>query len=56
MDRRHEKKCEEKNIEIVDENSILLRCKECGQVFQPRIHSGPRFQKGWWKCPNGCNT
>jgi hypothetical protein len=43
--------------EIGTEAMSGLRCKQCGEVWGPSyvLPSG-RLQRGWWKCPNGCNA
>lgn len=44
-------------VEIVDLSSGMCGCVECGQrwlVNQPSKYS--RRLRGYWKCPNGCNT
>jgi hypothetical protein len=43
-------------VEIVDEASVHLRCQACGQVWSPNFLSGGRLPKGYWHCPNGCNS
>lgn len=31
-------------------------CASCGTYWYPRIRPGGRRYRGWWKCPNGCNS
>lgn len=32
------------------------RCQQCGQVWSPTLQTEGRLPRGWWKCPNGCNS
>ena len=43
-------------IELVDENKIWFRCKVDGKVWSPDIQTGGKLKRGWWRCPNGCNS
>lgn len=47
---------EKARIESIDENRLIYRCKECGQIWSPNIQTGGRIPRGWWRCPNGCNA
>ncbi len=42
-------------VEIVDSQRYELRCKRCGQHWQPAIAPGGKNHRGYWKCPNGCH-
>lgn len=45
------------DVEIVDLSSGMLGCLECGRrwiVNQPP--RGKRHYRGYWKCPDGCNS
>ena len=43
-------------VEIVDQDRVILRCKECGAAFSPMWKTGAkRMPKRWWRCHNGCN-
>jgi len=37
-------------------NMVLLRCKRCGEKWQPMLGAGGRLPRGYWKCPRGCNS
>lgn len=53
------RKAREVNVEVDRgiEGNLLVTCNGCGQVWQVLIQSGGRRNpRGWWKCPNGCNT
>jgi hypothetical protein len=44
-------------VEIIgDKSHIRLACKHCGQNWSPNIQPGGRLPRGYWKCPNGCNS
>ena len=44
------------NVGIRNYERVFLGCKKCGQGWSPMILPGGRFRRGWWKCPNGCNS
>jgi hypothetical protein len=44
-----------RNITVNDEDSIIVRCDDCGQVWSPNLRTGGRLPWRWWLCPNGCN-
>lgn len=46
---------EKVGVEIVNPNTMLLKCKACQQPWSPILRSGGRLPKGYWHCPNGCN-
>jgi hypothetical protein len=44
-------------IELIDASAGAFCCLQCGKgwlVNQPP--SGERRVRGWWKCPNRCNS
>jgi len=43
-------------ITIEDPERIWLRCDKCGDGWSPNIQRGAVLPKGFWKCPNGCNS
>jgi hypothetical protein len=47
---------EKVGVEIRDSSKTLLACKECGQVWSPNLLKGGRLPRGYWRCPQGCNT
>ena len=42
-------------ISIKSIKPITLRCDRCTKVWSVG-GKGLRLPKGYWKCPNGCNT
>jgi hypothetical protein len=34
---------------------FVLRCDRCGLSWFPRETEG-QLERGYWKCPNGCNA
>lgn len=42
-------------VEVINENSLWLKCQVCGQTWSPNLRTGGRLPRGYWKCPNGCN-
>jgi hypothetical protein len=62
--RKGPRKCSERElakvgVEIIDEGACWLRCVKCGQKWGVNIPSSSRGEhlcKGYWKCPNGCNS
>ncbi len=42
-------------VKIVSESNLMLKCKDCGQVWSPNIQPGGKLPKRYWVCPNGCN-
>ncbi len=38
------------------DTSTLFKCDVCNIQFSPNLTSGGRLPKGWYKCPNGCNS
>jgi hypothetical protein len=43
-------------ITIEDPVHIWLRCDKCGDAWSPHIQRGGKLPRGYWKCPNGCNS
>lgn len=50
------RKLRQKEIEISDESNLTLRCKTCGETWNPETENRQRLPKGYWKCPKGCNA
>jgi hypothetical protein len=42
-------------IILLNQQPHQLQCANCRAVWQV-VKRGLRFPKGYWKCPNGCNT
>jgi hypothetical protein len=49
------KKLKEKNVSIFDPYNFGLMCDKCGKIWVPEIKSN-KMPKGYWKCPNSCNS
>lgn len=47
---------EKVGVEIVNPHNFHLHCLECGQIWSPEMQGNDRLPRGYWKCPNGCNT
>ena len=45
-----------KMVEILNEETLELRCKKCGRKWFPGILSGGRLARGSWQCPEGCRS
>jgi hypothetical protein len=43
-------------VEIYNPQNWSLRCKQCGMIWSPNILRGGRQPRGYWRCPNGCNS
>ena len=43
-------------VAVLDESNVQLQCIACHQVWSPNILSGGKLHRGYWKCPNGCNS
>lgn len=43
-------------VEIRDASSTILGCVECGKGWAPMLQQGGKLPRGYWKCPNGCNS
>jgi len=43
-------------ITIEDPIRIWLRCDKCGAAWSPNIQRGGGLLRGYWKCPNSCNS
>jgi len=44
------------NVVILDKNRAHLLCRACGQAWSPDLRAGGHLPRGYWKCPNNCNT
>jgi hypothetical protein len=42
-------------VVLVDADTVHLRCKTCGQNWQPQLLAGGKLPKRYWQCPNNCN-
>lgn len=42
-------------VSLVNAKSLMLRCGKCKETW-PIKQKGLRLPKGYWKCPNGCNS
>ncbi len=51
-----EKELAKVKVRVVDRNRIWLQCDDCGQKWSPELLRSGRLPRGYWKCPNGCNT
>ena len=49
------RKLEEKQVEILEDPEITLRCKICGSTWKPDMRGRKRLPKGYWRCPENCN-
>ncbi len=45
-----------KMVEILNEETLELRCKKCSRKWFPSILSGGRLARGSWQCPEGCRS
>ena len=46
-----------KKVTIVDWRKLWLACDECHESWSPNIPpAGKRLARGYWICPNGCNS
>ena len=44
-------------IHLADDGSALrFRCKTCAQSWTSRWEGGHEAIRGWWRCPDGCNS
>ena len=43
-------------VVLIDENDIRLACMSCGRKWSPLLRKDGRLPKGYWMCPEGCNT
>jgi len=43
-------------VKVIDKKTVRLECERCGQQWSPNLLSGGDFPRGYWKCPEGCNT
>lgn len=44
------------SVQILDHHTLHLRCEQCGQIWAPNLGAGGRLPRGYWHCPNGCNS
>ena len=42
-------------VSLVKAGLLKFRCGECNETW-PIKQKGLRLPKGYWRCPNGCNT
>jgi hypothetical protein len=42
-------------VRLVKSELLTLRCSRCAKTWTIK-QIGLRLPKGYWKCPNGCNT
>ena len=43
-------------VELLDEQTMRLKCRACGARWSPSILPGGRFRRGYWRCPTGCHA
>ena len=43
-------------VELINQHTAHLKCMICGQVWSPNLLEGGKLPKGYWQCPNGCNS
>lgn len=53
--RYSEKELKKVGVEIINKDSVRLKCTKCNATWSPNLQEGGRLPKGYWKCPNGCN-
>ncbi len=39
-----------------DLHHLVFVCQQCGIAWTPQLRGFGRMPKGYWKCPNGCNS
>ena len=49
------RKLQDKQIDIIDEDQFMLKCRNCNATWKPESEGRVRLPKGYWHCPNGCN-
>ena len=42
-------------LSVASRMPFILRCDRCGLPWVPRETEG-QLERGYWKCPNGCNA
>lgn len=42
-------------VRIIKSEPLSLRCGKCAHTW-PLKQKGLRLLRGYWKCPNGCNS
>lgn len=45
-----------RNLTVVDSVLDKYRCNACNETWIPQLKPGHKQMKGWWRCPNGCNS
>jgi hypothetical protein len=48
------KKLIEGNVHLINQETLSLRCGNCGQEWQPVIQRTGKLGSRWWRCPQGC--
>jgi len=43
-------------VDLEDSDRIILRCNQCGKGWSPNILRGGKLPRGYWRCPNRCNS
>jgi hypothetical protein len=43
-------------VTLTDPKSLTLCCDECGAMWSSDRQPDGRLPRGYWHCPNGCNT
>jgi hypothetical protein len=62
MTGRHPKEFSEKalkefGVEIIDKESVILKCIKCQAVWSPNLLENGRLPRGYWRCPKRrCNA
>lgn len=46
---------EKVNVEIINRNTAMLKCKDCHTTWSPNLLPGGYLPKNYWHCPKGCN-
>lgn len=49
------RKLDDKQVDIVDEEQFILKCRNCNQTWKPDSEGRVRLPKGYWMCPSKCN-
>lgn len=44
------------NIELVNVQQSVFRCKACGATWSPDLLENKKLSPDYWQCPNGCNA
>jgi PleD family two-component response regulator len=48
-------KIEKEELDLIDPTQFILKCRQCGNIWEVDKHNRLRLPKGYWKCSNGCN-